>query len=227
MLEKKDWESQFFNKQIAQVTQLSTLGKRELEQFELVEYCTDTLSVSESQALTELGFSWWETQLDFELALSDAATENSEAVSDYNPTIHGNILNLVTGLYHESRFYQPPFTSTQGLEFYRQWLANACQQCFDDLCLVACLDRQPAGFVTLKFDQADQSSRIGLIGVTPHCQGQGLGKQLFNAAVDRSRDRGLRTLKVKTQLDNRRSIEFYVAQGARIRHIEQRFILLN
>ena len=226
MLTLKHWESDFFNKKIAQLSCLSSVSKSELSEYDIVEYVTDSLTLNISQKLTDLGFSLWESTVDFELNLKHKHQE-SENVIEYDFKSHGDVSFLVDGLFHESRFYQPPFDSDSGNRFYKQWLTNACNQTFDDQCYLAEVNEKAAGFITVKFEVEENYSRIGIIGLKSNFQNQGLGVQLFNKVINQSIDQGITNLFVKTQLSNYNSIKFYFTRLADIRTIEHRFILIN
>ncbi len=86
---------------------------------------------------------------------------------------------------------------------------------FDDQCLVASdATGQLQGFVSLR--AADGDARIGLLGVLPDAQGQGVGQRLLLAAADWARVRQLAQLRVATQMSNLTAMRLYLRSGARL-----------
>ena len=64
---------------------------------------------------------------------------------------------------------------------------------------------------------------IELIAVASNYQGQGVGRRLVERCVDECRERGLQTLRIKTQGSNRCARNFYERLGFRRTDIEKDF----
>jgi len=66
---------------------------------------------------------------------------------------------------------------------------------------VAEAEGQVVGFITFHADDASGIGEIGNNAVHPEFQGQGIGARMYDHALDRLRERGMRFARVRTGLD--------------------------
>ena len=69
---------------------------------------------------------------------------------------------------------------------------------------------------------SEDFATIGLIAVSPLCQGNGIGKKLINAVEIELVRCQIRELRIPTQFQNKNACEFYVKLGYEI--IEKKII---
>jgi hypothetical protein len=66
------------------------------------------------------------------------------------------------------------------------------------------------------FSQTDKTGYVHLIGVRQSCQGQGLGKQLYDNFTTLAKKQGCNKLKAITTIGNQTSISFHKKIGMRL-----------
>jgi ribosomal protein S18 acetylase RimI-like enzyme len=81
--------------------------------------------------------------------------------------------------------------------------------------LVAEEDGRVVGYITTATDDTTRIGRIPNLAVHPEAQGQGVGKQLINAALDRFRDEGMQYAKIETLEPNQAGQSLYPKAGFR------------
>ena len=114
-----------------------------------------------------------------------------------------------------TRFYADPrFPDDRCDDLYATWVTRSLEG-WADAVLVAELDGQPAGYVSLHRLEWGWGL-IGLIGVAPDAQGRGLGRRLVDGAVAWSRDGGLERVTVVTQARNVPALRLFEGCGFRI-----------
>lgn len=100
--------------------------------------------------------------------------------------------------YGFTRFhFDQHFPKAKSDALYEVWIRRSCEG-FADHVLVAEMEKQIAGYVTLKLSGNGQG-QIGLIGVREEVRGHGTGKSLINAAFDWFASKDARVIYVVTQ----------------------------
>ena len=220
IVKKNEWESKFFNRPIFNFRPglLSGLNEGAFCQLSLDSLvCCKTASDNyiECDNLSKLGFIFAEGEVVFKKRLVSSQQVNSP--EKLNNKVYAKadelqeLLVLSDGLYLHSRFREPWFTTKQKDSFYLKWLENAVLGLFDDCCLLVKVGDEIAGFVTLK--QHANSVAIGLLGVFPSFQGQGIGKQLLQLAEDYALENGKPEVTVPTQMANTAALKLYSANN--------------
>lgn len=82
-----------------------------------------------------------------------------------------------------------------------------------DYGVVAEIDEKIAGFATVKFEEWNNRAILTGIFVAAEFRGKGLGRVLFDAAIDYSKTKRARCLFVETQNVNYPAIQFYRKVG--------------
>lgn len=98
-------------------------------------------------------------------------------------------------------------------EMYRIWLQRSCFREIADQVLIAKLGSVLAGMITVRFSQP--VARIGLVSVTPHLQGHGIGRQLLLQVLRAASQAGCTELAVVTQVQNLAAVRLYQSAGFR------------
>ena len=78
---------------------------------------------------------------------------------------------------------------------------------------VAEIDGNVVGYITSRLDVEDKIGWIPNLAVLPAYQGQGLGKQLMQAALDNFRKEGMELVKIETLEQNEVGARFYPKAG--------------
>lgn len=85
--------------------------------------------------------------------------------------------------YDSTRFhFDQHFPKEKSDALYEIWIRRSCEG-YDDRVLVVEVEKQAAGYITLKL-LGNGQGQIGLIGVSNEIRGQGIGKSLIYAAFD-------------------------------------------
>ncbi|HUS79630.1 MAG TPA: GNAT family N-acetyltransferase [Armatimonadota bacterium] len=79
--------------------------------------------------------------------------------------------------------------------------------------LVAEIDGRVVGYITTTTDDDSGVGRIPNLAVDADYQGQGIGKALINAALDRFEQRGMEYAKIETLVTNERGGSLYPKAG--------------
>lgn len=116
-----------------------------------------------------------------------------------------------------SRFHADSLFASQASDLHAAWLRNSWHTDLADEVLVLEERGRPVAFVTLArwSSPADSVASIGLVGVDPARQGQGLGKRLLDELDCFAASAGIRGLVVGTQGWNLPAVNLYTSQGYR------------
>jgi len=122
--------------------------------------------------------------------------------------------------HRDSRFYADPhFPRERSDELYGQWIENDLLGRAATV-LVAEVDSEPVGYLSLhRVDDASKFT-ISLIGVAPSFQRRGLGQELVVAARAWCAAAGADSMSVVTQGTNDRALSFYETQGFQVEQRE-------
>ncbi|WP_236011777.1 GNAT family N-acetyltransferase [Vibrio paracholerae] len=207
--ELRHWDSDFFSRQIGDVSWSSEPSCSESRGLDLITTKVSSTEEDKIRILNQAGFTLCEGEALFLKPLRQVKILTGVERLGVNdlPTLR----NLTDGLYLSSRFKAPWFTEEEKDSFYREWLRKAVLSQFDDLCMVKRVDTKIAGFVTVRVE-GDHAS-IGLIGVLPEYQTLGLGKALIECAESYAFEHGCKHLSVATQLSNIKAMNLYMKSG--------------
>ncbi|HCW99106.1 MAG TPA: dTDP-4-amino-4,6-dideoxy-D-galactose acyltransferase [Pantoea sp.] len=164
-------------------------------------------------AVCQQGFQLAEGEAD--LAINIKRTERQSGIRIAREAQIDALRAAAAQIFVQSRFRAPWFDADASARFYAQWIENAVRGTFDHQCLIAS-DESGAlqGFISLRETEGD--ARVGLLGVLPHAQGNGIGQRLLLAGADWGRVRQLSRLRVATQLSNLSAMRLYLRSGARL-----------
>ena len=121
-------------------------------------------------------------------------------------------LAYISGQYSRYKM-DSKFPETKFKELYRKMIDNTIYKDFADKIFVYD-PKLMKGFVTVKLFEG--YAKVGLIGVNPEYQGQGIGRELIKAAEKYCFDEGCSTLEILTQAINTGAVKFYQANGYEI-----------
>jgi dTDP-4-amino-4,6-dideoxy-D-galactose acyltransferase len=128
-------------------------------------------------------------------------------------------LRLIASQSHrDSRFYYDPgFPRDACDRLYETWIERSCDG-YADAVLVAGHGR-PAGYASCHREGED-AGRIGLVGVSPHARGTGIGEALVLSALEWFRQHGVRHVSVVTQGRNCAAQRLYQRCGFLTRAVQ-------
>lgn len=102
--------------------------------------------------------------------------------------------------------------------FYRTWIANSIEGTHDDACFIAQHDETACGLVTVKQVSAS-TMRMGLMGIAPAAQGQGVGSALTRFCMDYAAQHGCSIMEAITEGRNTRTQHFHQKNGLAVAEI--------
>ncbi|QWA11533.1 dTDP-4-amino-4,6-dideoxy-D-galactose acyltransferase [Sodalis ligni] len=230
-IEPLRWESDFFGFASGKLVfdpaapPVSSAG---LDAFNIVQAKVAAQCPQQLDALAALNFRLVESEIDLSVNVAPPAGPDigknaySETVSHSSAKIRfagaadiPALRAMASTAFTLSRFREPWYSGPDSSRFYALWAENAVLGRFDHRCLVAGPPEAVNGMVTLR-DISAEEVRIGLLAVDPAFGGRGIGRLLFNAALDWCRDHHKKRLRVATQTGNIAALRLYIACGATI-----------
>lgn len=215
MVDLLTWDSEFFGRKMGVVTgplsRASVAQAITIATSEAYEYLVCRPSVDDAAAihalerggfyLTDVGVTWSSPAK----AYLDRADVIPSSIRAATPADVPMLSAAAQTLFHNSRFYHDPFFSVDDANrLHAAWLANSVSGQAADAVLID----PDIGFVTCKLTK-DGCGEVGLIGVWAGSRGRGAGRNLMTAAVRWFADRGIATIRVKTQVKNLVAMNFY------------------
>ncbi|MBV7388921.1 dTDP-4-amino-4,6-dideoxy-D-galactose acyltransferase [Pasteurellaceae bacterium TAE3-ERU1] len=214
VLARNDWESDFFQREIARLTFTeSAVSQPHFGDFVLIQCKLDATQREEMACLHTLGFEQVEGECDYCWPLTaDAPTALCLAREQDIPALE----QLVAHTFADSRFRAPWFSTAENARFYQCWIAKAVRGQFDDACLVLKTDDgQIQGAISVRMLD-DVRGRVGLLAVNAQFQGQGVAQQLLAQAKSWCLEKGVRQLWIATQQSNLAANRLYQKIGAEV-----------
>lgn len=210
MIEKLNWDSDFFQIKIGEVNYEDIKAINEKLDFDL---------------LYVYNLSSFDLQLEnFENTFSEAKvifTKEIDKNRDLNATIFSiddvkvtseNLYKLAFESGKNSRFLlDNKFQLNDFQRLYKIWVDNSVSKKIADDVLIYIEDSKPIGFVTYKIK--DKNATIGLIAVDSKSQGKGIGGKLVNHLESILYQKEIKNLRIPTQLANIQACNFYKKQG--------------
>jgi dTDP-4-amino-4,6-dideoxy-D-galactose acyltransferase len=200
------WDSEFFSKNIATVTNINHVTTAELAGFDLITNKVACDNYSDLTRFNQLGFSIAEGELLFSKTLAQMPSSNTLITLAKEEDI-SELVNLAKKSYVSTRFRQPWFTNEQSNNFYGTWIKKAVLGEFDDVCLIIKAADSIQGFISLK--KVSTQIKIGLIAVAQSAQGKGIARQLLTMAEVYALQQQCNQITVATQTSNITAINLY------------------
>lgn len=138
---------------------------------------------------------------------------NLVVVREARPEDCGVLQGIARESYHDTRFYfDRRFPRPLCDLLYDTWIRRSCDG-YADSVLVADMNGEPVGYITCHLDAEGQDGKIGLVGVSAHSQGQGIGRMLVSRAIDWFHFKGVLKVFVVTQGRNLMAQRLYQRCG--------------
>jgi dTDP-4-amino-4,6-dideoxy-D-galactose acyltransferase len=223
-----EWDSNFWRKRIAYITsrKLKETHIVKVDKFvkdkhiKLVQYLCDCNDRDSVMIAESNGFSFVDIRLTFERKLSNFENINLELQAGFKLDVANEndievIGSIAEDLYYDSRyFFDKKFYDKDVRRFYKNWAKKGVMGEFDDICRCLRNERNEViGFVTLKHDQKNMISSIGLVGLHKKYHGKGLGLSLLNNVIQSELLGGYKTMSVVTQGRNYAAQRLYQRAG--------------
>ena len=227
MIEKVEWDSEFFGRKIGGLTKvppekrLKSLIQQAHKKGYKYLLCRLILDkIAEIQVLEKHGFymtdigATWEKEIsnkNSKFKIQDSKYSVREAIFEDIPMLK----SMVKGLFKDSRFYNDSFfTKGEAEKFYRTWIENLiCDK------KVKTFFVEGGGFVTCKKVSGDKGN-IPLIGVIARAQSKGVGSSLMCMALKWFKENRMKTVTVRTQVNNITAMNYYNKMGFNVKYAD-------
>jgi len=219
-IEELTWDTEFFGIRTARFTGetldseswISVERECHAKQVKCLYMLANSSDLETSLTLEANAFHFADTRLTYDLEIS--ATSWPEGIQPASAQDIELLAPLARESHTDSRFFfDPGFDDARCRDFYETWLRNSFGG-FADSTLIAQVDGQPVGYLTLH--KRSDFGQIGIIAVSETARGQGVGRRLMQAAHTQYTDWGFSHAKVVTQLRNLAAQRLYQAHGYRI-----------
>lgn len=210
MIAQKKWDSDFFNLKIGEVNFTDGEDYSNFTGYDLLYVVSD-----EDFNLQIDGFinSFSEQKVKFNKKLSEIYQTNENVFS--HSEIEYNIQEIYQLAFESgkhSRFLlDKNFGTEKFKELYRLWIDNSISKTFADDVLLYKNNQEIAGLLTYK--TTDDSAIVGLIAVSNEYQGKGIGGILLKHLETILYQKGITSLTIPTQFENKQACNFYSKQG--------------
>lgn len=214
------WDSDFFGYKVGMLSKdipanilSETLSICRNDGYRLIYFKTESDDAYVHQAVLNNSGQLADQKITYCIPLEQRfSTISNQIVSSDCKVITPELLDIVlqTGLL--SRFNTDSnFGKAKYEELYTVWISRSLKKEIADEVIFYMIGGIIAGYLTLQFDK--NIGHISLVGVDPHQQGKGIGKELLAKAVNLSLDNNCQTLEVPTQDVNIQACRFYESFG--------------
>lgn len=225
---QRPWDEKVFERKVGRVSIIASnegipfqsvhrlLSYAIQEGYEHLVSRIDTCKIQYISEFQTCGFRIYGTLLSFQLKNYEDVAKPVEPLAFLELEELPQLQKWVSSLYQYSYMYKDPFFCKEKVDkLHSIWLENLFND--PDVAILVSRDGHGVcqGFVTLR-DQRDQFV-IDLLGVRPDVQGQGIAKRLLSMAIHWIQEQGRDLpLFVKTQGENMRAVNAYIASGFRV-----------
>lgn len=214
MINQLDWDSKFFELQIA-------------------ECFIDNQSVINVEKTYDLIYVFSNSDKDINLpGYSESYKENKIVYIkdlDKNQLDCENILSFSSTNFSREQLYKLSFESGKYSRFkkdkkfsiqqfenlYKRWIDNSLDFGFSDDILVYVEEKKIIGFISYKIK--NNEATIGLVAVLPNYQGKGIGKKLLQFVENELIKNDIKVLNIPTQKENLEACSFYEKRGYKVK----------
>ncbi len=213
MINRLDWDSNFFEIEIGELICQEYFNLENAESFDLF-YIKSNKDFELEINNFENTFSENKVVFSKNLNFSETSKNNIFSVNKIDFKIE-EIYELAYESGKFSRFFlDNNFNIEKFKELYKKWVDNSISKLFADDLFVYQEDNNTIGFVTYKIK--NNIATIGLIAVSPNEQGKGIGGKLLNYLENFLIKSNINVLSIPTQENNITACKFYKKQGYNI-----------
>jgi dTDP-4-amino-4,6-dideoxy-D-galactose acyltransferase len=215
-LKKLDWDSQFFNLEVAELNLEQELILHEF----FLDF--DLLYVKQEKEFEFVIPNFEKTFLETKIVFNKKIESNNDIHEDENvfslKKVNYSISNIYDLAYESGKFSRfkldTNFKETDFKSLYKTWVDNSLNGLIADEVFVYLLNDVIYGFVTFK--KGNDFASIGLIAVSPDSQSKGVGTALLLAVEQSLVTSGIFELRIPTQYQNEVACKFYSKMGYQI-----------
>lgn len=214
------WDTDYFGVSSARVNLYGIVNEQ--EQDEIIEFCKeyDFVTISNLDNIKENNY-WIGSKTNAFLADMNIQfmkiLEDKRSYKDDKTYVINNyprneqVVDIARKSFQHSRFFNDPsLPEVQAKNIYLHWTECAFRQ--ENKYFVICeREGNVAGYILFSIDE--ESSVIELIAVDETHQGQKVGESLINAMELFALEKGIKMIKVGTQVNNLAAAGFYSAMG--------------
>lgn len=230
MLNKLDWDSNFWGIQVADLI-LENDDYREIEydfsNYDIIQSKIEVDKKKKINFLESKGFNF----IDLEVSLIKNLSDHKYKIIQYEIAQVKDIDDIcliASNVFEKSRFDVFEKLTKQTIsKFYSIWAKKSVLGTFDDYCIVE-RDKKNGiiGFITLRlFD--NNSAMIGLLGVNKSNQSSGIGCKLLNGTYSFLIEKNIDRLIVSTQGTNYNALNFYHKNNFKLNKISSWYYKIN
>ena len=210
MIKKLQWDSDFFNLNVGDLTAKDYSNSMAFCDFDLIYVKSD-----EDCEINIDGFenSFSETKIIFSKSIfnKDYKSDNVCSISDVDYSID-NLYELAFESGKHSRFLlDKKFELAKFQSLYKKWIDNSIFNGFADDVLVSKKGEELLGLITYKI--LDDKASVGLFAVSKNAQGQGIGSEHLKSLEFILDEKGVKYLDIPTQESNSQACNFYRKLG--------------
>lgn len=209
-----EWDSSFFNKKIGELELVDSNQRiSNVNDFDLI-YVKQREDEEVYFEENNFRLSHLEAKVIFSKIIAVTNTFENECIisalekSDFKNQLYE--LAFESGKY--SRFnLDGNFQRSEFESLYRKWVDNSLSNEFADEVLLYKQENVILGIVTYKV--FDNFATIGLLAINPESQGKGIGSKLVESVENKLSAKGIKELRIPTQLQNIPACHFYTKLG--------------
>jgi dTDP-4-amino-4,6-dideoxy-D-galactose acyltransferase len=219
-IERLNWDSSFFGYEVGKV-EVNNSSFFDLDDFIQKTKDFKLIYLFSKQVLNLPQI----IEVDRKVVLSQFCTkikeENNTKLQSFNAEKHRfdelKKLALESGIY--SRFYiDKNFKNREYEKLYTRWIENAVNNDLTFDIVIAVNNNSIIGFATLN-KKNSLLADIGLVAVSKDSRGLGVGKQLMQEAILRSKKAGFKEIQVVTQMNNIAAMNLYQSANFKIKEV--------
>lgn len=223
-----DWDSAFFGYNVGKID-VRDENKFDFKAFNIESKKFKLIYIYSKNNLIYPNFKLVDKKVLLSQMCTDFLNQNTVVIESFDPKKH-NILELKklaleSGLY--SRFkIDKNFKNGEFESLYIRWIENAINDELTFDIIVAVKNNKIVGFATLN-KKKDFLADIGLLAVSELVRGCGIGRQIIQECIIRSKKAGYQEIQVITQLDNSAAMNLYKKANFKIKEINNIYHLWN
>lgn len=219
-----DWDTAFFGIPSCKINFYATISKNQIDLImaEMNKYCFITINninnISENNYLLAKYTSAFLVDLNYQLEKRVVPNDDKyefdkkiSIVDNDNSDDLNQLEKIAEQSFEYSRFLNDPHLKlTKGRQVYLQWLKNAIN---DPRKKVICYKEKNKVYGFLVYSIVNEVGVLELVAVDSVVRGGKIGTHLLQAFENCC---GLNRVKVGTQADNRRAVQFYIKNGYKL-----------
>jgi len=225
MIEYLKWDSEFFGLTIGKISNPSlsteefseTINMARNHGYQLLYIFFSEISYT-ANLIENSGAIFVDEKVTFRKKVPDLSSALPFQVLSYAGAINQTLKNLAIESGKYSRFKSDKNLCHKFSDLYEAWMVNSLNKTMADETLVAKINDNIVGMVTLK--KNDITGKIGIIAVDEKYRGQGIGTALLNAADNWYINEVLTYAEVVTQRANKPACYLYERNNYHVHHVE-------